>query len=215
MDVAPRPAEESLPDGFCRRLRHARRGKREAALEVVARVLKQQDRADGFVDDLVDAFIGAFLEREVEERRDPPTFRLRAGVAQRQNPRVARLVGADEDDIVETQVAAGFCECGDARLIGHAATRSVRLKRREAGRVRLAGVEIAKIDDLAGLLDGRAVKTESGQPVLAGIGEGGEDLAVVRHHRRHAELVGHHMRPRARRSVGQMQRPAGLAKNTR
>ena len=45
-------------------------GERRPALEIVARILEQQRRADGLGLQLAEAFVGAFVERDVEERRD-------------------------------------------------------------------------------------------------------------------------------------------------
>ena len=63
----------------------AGRGEGEAALEIVARVLKDERRADRLVADLADALVRAFLEREIEERNDAQALRPRAVVAQRQH----------------------------------------------------------------------------------------------------------------------------------
>ena len=215
MDVAPRPAEKAGAHGLGRGSGEAGRGEGEAALEIVRAVLEQERRADRLVANLADALVGALLERDVEERDDAQALRPVAGVAQRQDADVARPVGRDEHDCFHRQVAARLRECRDARLVSDPVLGVRALEGREDGRVRLARVEVAQIDDLPRLHHRRAVEAEGGQAVLAGVGEGGEDLAVVRHHRRHAELVRHHVRPGTRRAGSQIEPPAVLRKRER
>ena len=174
--------------------------------------LEQERRADRLVVDLVDALVRAFLEREIEERRDAQALRTRPAIAQGQKTHVARTVGRNEHDIVHLEIAARLREGRDARLVVGLVCPVLALERGEAGRVGLADLEVAQVDDLPRLHDGRAVEAKGGQPVLAGVGEGGEDLAVVRDHRRHAEFVGHHMRPGARRAMGEARAPCRQAR---
>ena len=207
-DVASRPAEEPGANGLGHRIPQGRRREGEATLEIVVGVLEQERRADRLVTNLVHARVRAVLERKIEEGRNAQALRTRAAIAQGQEPHVAWIVGRDEDDMVDRQVAAGRDKRRDPRLIGRFIGRVLRLERREAHRARLALVEVAEVNDLPRLDDGHAVKTESGEAVLAGVAEGGENLAVVGDHRRHAEFVRHHMRPGARRAVGEVEPPA-------
>ena len=80
------------------------------------------------------------------------------------------------------------------------------LKGREARRVGFAAFEVAQVDDLPWLHGGHAVKAKGGEAVLTRVAEGGENLTVVGDHRRHADFVRHHVRPRSGRAMGKAQR---------
>ena len=201
--LRPGPPKKRARIGLGRRVPQARRREGEAALEVVIGILEKERRSDRLVTDLVHARVRTVLEREIEEGRDAKALRTRAAIAQGQKAHVAWIVGRDEDDMVDRQIAARRDKCRHPRLVGRLVGRVLGLERREAQRVGLALVEVAEINDLPRLDDGHAVKTEGGEAVLAGVAEGGENLAVVGDHRRHAELVRHHMRPRARRAMGE------------
>ena len=202
-DVAPRAAEEPGADGLGRRIPQARRHEGEAALEIVVGILEKKRRADRLVTDLVHARVRTVLERKIEEGRDAQALRARAVIAQGQQTHVAWIVGRDENDVVDRQIAACRDKRRRPRLIGRLAGRVLGLERREARRAGLAFVEVAQVDDLPRLDDGHAVESEGGEAVLAGVAEGGENLAVVGDHRRHAEFVRHYVSPGARRAVGE------------
>ena len=102
-DVASRPAEEARAHGLGRRRREAGRGEGEAALEIVARIVEEKRRADRLVENLVDARVGAVVEREIEERRDAQALRPRPAIAQGQETHVAGIVRRHEDDVFRSR----------------------------------------------------------------------------------------------------------------
>ena len=64
-------------------------GEGRSALEIVARILEQQRRADGLGFQLAEALVGAFVERDVEERRDAQAQMATTKIAQRQTSRMS------------------------------------------------------------------------------------------------------------------------------
>src|SRR5271166_1032263 len=144
MDVAPGSAEESRADRFHDRIRQAGRGEGDAADEIVAGILEEQRRAHSLVANLVDALVGAFFERDIEEWRDAKTLRLASRIAQRQQSNVARPVRRREDDIFQRQIAAQFGEGRHAWLIDDVISRILTLEGRKSRSVGLGGIEIAQ-----------------------------------------------------------------------
>ena len=137
-DIASGPAEESRADGLGRWSLEARRGESEAAHEIVVRVAEEKSRANRLVDNLVDARVGAVLEREIEEGRDAQALWVRPAIAQGQETHVARIVRRHEDDIFRLEIAARRGERRDSGLIDGIVGRVLALKWREARRVGLA-----------------------------------------------------------------------------
>ena len=97
--------------------------------------------------------------------------------------------------------------------------RILALKRRKARRIDFAGFEIDEINHLAWLRRRHAVETIGRQAVLLRVAEEGIDSAIIGDRGAGALLVGHHMRPGTRRTMGQTQfgavggkseRPAGV-----
>ena len=205
-DIAARSVEETRANRLGLDVGQARRGESDPALEVIARVFEQQRSADGLVLELARALVRTFVEGDVEERRDAQAQSLRAAIAQPQQSHVAGEIGRDEHVVVHREIAARLGEMGEAGLVGHGVGRILALERREARRVGLLPVEVADIDDLAGQRHGHAVETKRRQAVVTRIAESRIDLAIVGNDDRGAEFVGHHMGPRARRAMGEMQR---------
>ena len=179
VDVAPGPAEEARPHGLGRRIGEAGGGERRPALEIVARVLEQQRRADGLGLQLAEAFVGAFVERDVEERRDAQAEMATAEIAQRDEPHVAGIIGRDEDVVIHRQIAAPLGEMRNAGLVGRHVFGVLALERREADRIGLAGVDVADIDDLARQRRRRALEAERRQTVVTRVAHRRIDFAVI------------------------------------
>ena len=112
--------------------------------------------------------------------------------------------GGTNTTIVDRQIAALLAERRDARLVDRLAGRIVALERRKSRRIDLARVAIADIDHLPGLRRGHAVEAERRQAVLLRVADERIDRAIVGDDRAGADFVGHHMRPWARRAMGQM-----------
>ena len=171
-NIASRSTEESPADGLGRRPLEGRRGKGEAAHEIIVRVLKQKYRTNRLVEDLVDTRDGTVVERHLEEWRDTQAFRFRAAIAKRQKTHVPGIVRRHKDDIFRFEIAAPHREGRDPRLIDRVVRGAIVLKRGEARRFRFAVVEVPQVHDLSGLHGGHAVKAKGGEAVLASVAEG-------------------------------------------
>src|SRR6185437_11630299 len=158
--------------GLGRRSFKARRGEGEAAHEIVVRVPKEEGRGNCLVFNLVDAGVGTFVEREIEEWRDAQAFWSGPAIAKRQKAHIAGIVRGHEDNIVRFEIAAPHRERRDARLIDRIMHGVVMLKWRIARRVHVAVIKVAQVHDLRWLDCRYAVETKGGEAILASVAEG-------------------------------------------